>query len=426
MKIQALTLLGLVFSTLLSGCGYLRIDPWHPLVRSDVIQTTDDEKRILAKARLEWSDDLRVRVLYVSGTPYERGFQQGALLRREVRDNLGYLYRRAASKFGFTELYDEAFERMRPYISEEYMDEMHGLAHGAGLPLRVVQGIHALPSLTEWGGKKHISNVIKQMMNGELATSCSNLCVKDGATADSGFYAVRILDWGLHKISKLHKYPLITVNVPDHGYASANIGWVGFLGAISGMNEQGITIGEMGYGNPPGETLAGKPMPFMLRDVLSQASNLAQVRSIISSSKGDCSYVYLMTDAKARKSEFYIRDKDRFIVYKEGDTIQDKENSITPIENTLYGGHYNDVMTKELTDNHGKITPELLMSEIIPKMVMPSNFQDVVYDPVHLRFWVAYARASDERAADQLYTFFDFGKGLEQFRSSLPAAAAKK
>ena len=44
---------------------------------------------------------------------------------------------------------------------------------------------------------------------------------------------------------------------PDSGYAYANIGWVGFLGAVSGINEQGITLGEMGYRNPPNETLYG-------------------------------------------------------------------------------------------------------------------------------------------------------------------------
>ena len=48
------------------------------------------------------------------------------------------------------------------------------------------------------------------------------------------------------------------------------------------MNDQGITLGEMGYGDPEGETLRGEPMPFLLRDVLAKASNIDQVKSILS------------------------------------------------------------------------------------------------------------------------------------------------
>ena len=71
----------LVSSSLVTGCGYLRIDPDHYLFRSDVIESVEQEKAIVAKAKLEWTADGRARVLYVSGTPYERGYQQGRLLR---------------------------------------------------------------------------------------------------------------------------------------------------------------------------------------------------------------------------------------------------------------------------------------------------------------------------------------------------------
>lgn len=406
----------LLCSISLSGCGYLRIDPWHPLIRSDVLENMDDHKRIVDKARLEWTADGKMRVLYVSGTPYERGYQQGVLLRDEIQENVNYIYRRSISKFGFQELFDEAYERMRPFIPQEYIDEMHGLAHGSKMPLSVIHGFHALPSITEWGGKRKIKEIVNQMMEGALGTSCSNLALNTGATADGAFYAVRILDWGLHRISRAHEFPLITINVPETGFASANIGWVGFLGAVSGMNEQGITLGEMGYGNPPDETLRGMPMPFMLRNVLAHASSLSQVREIISGSPGDCSFVYLMTDGKTREAELYIRDKDRFLVHKPGDTIKDGDDLILPIPGTIYGGHYNDVMTRLLTEKHGTITPEMLMTEMIPPMAMKSNFQNVIYEPALLRFWVANAKNSEERAAEQPYTPFDLDAGLKRYR----------
>ena len=113
-------------SALITGCGYFRIDPDHYLFRSDVIESVEQERAIVAKAKLGWTPDGRVRVIYVSGTPYERGYQQGRLLREEVRENLMYLYSKILDKYHFEELLAESFERQRPFIPQEYIDEMHG------------------------------------------------------------------------------------------------------------------------------------------------------------------------------------------------------------------------------------------------------------------------------------------------------------
>ncbi|NDC38182.1 MAG: hypothetical protein EBZ48_09035 [Proteobacteria bacterium] len=290
---------------------------------------------------------------------------------------------------------------------------MHGLAHGSKMPLHVIHAVHGLPEVTEWGGKRQLKETVHKMMAGEIGTSCSNLCAQGKATVDGSMYVVRILDWGLHRISKLHKYPLIAINKPERGFTSANIGWVGFLGAVSGMNERGITLGEMGYGDPPGETMSGKPMVFMLREVLEQADGLADVRRIISTSKGTNSFVFLMSDGKRRESEMYVRDKDRFLVFKEGQEIDSDGRKVKAISQTVYGGHKTEVMTDELQKNFGRVNPELLMKELIPKFAMNSNFQNVVYDPVHLRFWVANAKGKDHRAAEQPYTYFDLKSALK-------------
>lgn len=417
-KLVALAAICLTASST-SGCGYLRIDPDHFLMRSDVIQSVEQEQAILSKAKVGWTEDGRARVLFVSGTPYERGYQHGKLLREEVRDNLLYLYDKVLEKYHFEELLAESYERQRPYIPQEYIDEMHGLAHGARLPLKVVHGIHALPEITEWGGKKRYKKIIKDMMDGVLlGTSCSNFCASPAATADGKTYTVRILDWGLHKLSKLHEYPLITVTVPEkgHGVPSANIGWIGFLGAVSGMNAEGITLGEMGYGDPEGETMRGKPMPFVLRDVLTYAHNLAEVRKIIKESEATNSFVFLMSDGKTGKSELYLRDRNRFEVHKPGEPLEDKGNKFPPISGLLYGGHYQDKMTEKLTQTRGQLTPEVIMKDVIPYIAMPSNFQNVLYEPRDLKVWFTNAKGPKDRAAEQPYTYFDFKTALESFK----------
>jgi len=279
----------------------------------------------------------------------------------------------AALRERIEELFAEAYERMRPFISQEYVDEMHGLAHGSRLPLEMVHAVHALPELTEWGGKKKIKQTVKGMMEGIIGTSCSNICANGSATKDGRMYTVRILDWGLHRISKLHEYPLLTINVPDHGIPSCNIGWVGFLGAVSGMNAQGITLGEMGYGDPENETLSGEPMPFMLRNVLSYAGDLKEAQKIVKNAPGTSSFIFLMSDGKTGKSEIYIKDHDRFKVSLPGEALTDKDNTAPAIGDVLYGGHYLEKMTAALNENKGQITPELLMKTIIPQIAPPGS-----------------------------------------------------
>ena len=396
-----------------SGCGYLRIDPYHYLIRSDVVSSKEIHDAIVAKAKLGWTDDGRVRVIYVSGTPYERGYQQGVLLREEIKENLGLLYKNALATFKSEILFEEVYERMRPFIPQEYVDEMHGLAHGAKIPLKLVHYIHVLPEITEWGGKKRLREVIHQMIKGAVVPSCSNLCVSKSATKDNRIYTVRILDWGLHKISKLHKYPLITVSVPDKGIPSANIGWVGFIGAVSGINAKGITLGEMGNGDPENETLNGKPMPFLLRDVLTYASSLKDVRRLIKNSPGTNSFGFLMTDGKTGQSELYVKDRDRFQVFHPNEHLKDEFNDIPAIKDALYGGHDTDALNSMIKTYHGQITPEILMEKIIPATAMKSNFQNVVYDPAKLQFWVDNAANKEQPAFTQPYTFFDFGKYLK-------------
>jgi hypothetical protein len=181
------------------------------------------------------------------------------------------------------------------------------------------------------------------------------------------------------------------------------------------MNAEGITLGEMGYGDPEGETMRGTPMPFVLRNVLTYSKNLADVRKIIKSSPPTNSFVYLMSDGKNNTSELYVRDPFRFDVHKPGTLLKDRDNTFPAIPNILYGGHYQDRMTKVLTEKRGEITPEVIMKDVIPFIAMPSNFQNVIYEPKGLQVWFNNAKGPKESAAGQPYSYFNLKKALESF-----------
>jgi isopenicillin-N N-acyltransferase-like protein len=403
-------------SAFVSGCGILRIDPWHPFLRSESIQTQAQIDTLLKRVSVSFSDDGRVRVVKLQGDPYEVGFQQGAALQKEVTDSLMSMWDNVMDVYHFEEFFDESYERLRPFIPQAYIDEMHGLAHGARLPLRVVHSLHALPEMTEWGGKTRIKKLIKMMMKGEdLATSCSNIGALPESTADGKMLVVRILDWGLYKISKLHEYPQFTVVKPKQGLAYVNVGWTGFLGAVSGMNEAGITLGEMGYGDPEGETLRGTPMIFLLREILSKAESLNDVRKILREAPGNNSYVFLMSDGKTKEASMFIKDKDRFLEFKPGQDVTEENQTLPGVSNIVYGGHYLDRLTDNMRAYNGEISRELLIDTIIPRLALKGNFHNVIYQPEDLKLWVANGRGKDAPAYQQPYTYFDFKQALASF-----------
>lgn len=384
-----------------------QVDLMHPLLRSEVVTSEEISREIVSKAMLETHNG--VQVLYTQGTPYEVGYQQGVLLRDEIQDNLGYLYDQAVETFISPEFFDEAFERIRPYLPEHHLQEMHGLAHGSRMPLRVIQAIHALPEMSEWGGKKQIKANIKK----QLGTSCSNLAVNGSMSKSGEMLTVRILDWGLHRISKLHRYPLIHITKYD-GASNVvmNLTWAGFIGAISGMNSSGVTLGEMGYGSPPNERMSGYSMPFLLKDLLIKSVDVAAATSHLAAARGTNSYIFLISDEF--DSRMYLKDAERFLDYGVNTRIVDKEEVLEPLVDTVYGGHYSARMYDLLKEHSGNIEVATLQ-KIIPDIAMKSNFQNVIYKPRTREIWFNIASSKSSPAFANEWRYFNFSKAIHTY-----------
>ena len=79
-----------------------------------------------------WLEEINgVKVLHVSGTNYEIGYQHGSLLKEETRQNIrAFLNYTDAS---YEQLID-IWNIMKNYIPQEYIEEYQGIADGAGIP----------------------------------------------------------------------------------------------------------------------------------------------------------------------------------------------------------------------------------------------------------------------------------------------------
>lgn len=404
----------LVIIAMMTGCTWVPRNHLPLYQRSVIIENEAMAEQVLSKARLEESNDPEVnniKILHLSGTPYEMGFQHGRLIRDDVKANVHNIIG-LAQRFASEDVMDEVYDLMAPYIPLEDQEEMRGLAHGAGIPLRVIHWLHAIPEVSEYGPKRQFVRNLK-------GTSCSNLAAFDSATVDGEIYQLRVLDW-IRQLGA-QEYPVILVNKPDYGNASATFSYAGFIGCVSGMNDRYMAFGEMGYGNPPGESLEGIPFVFLFRKLMREADNLDDVIRIISEARRTCSYVYVISDAKAedhdRKALLFVSDRDRVEFYPANTALVDERDAVSypAIKDVVYGGAKSEELNAQLMSYHGRISPETLM-EIAKPVALRGNVQNVIFKPATLEAWVTNA-ATDGRdvegmAVNQKWYYFDFGAAL--------------
>jgi len=413
MKHRAAIILGAFLIGMICGCVSVPRNELSLYQRSMIIENKAIEDRVLSKASLVEIADPNVnniKILYVKGTPYEMGFQHGRLLRDDVQANVHRVIK-FAKILGTEDILDEAYDLMAPYIPIEEREEMRGLAHGADIPLRVIHWFHAVPEISEYGPKRKF---LKQ-------TSCSNVVTFGKSTADGELYHLRVLDW-IREMG-VQRRPVILVHRPDSGNASVTFSFAGFIGCISGMNEKRMSFGEMGYGDPPGESLEGIPFVFLFRRLMREAHTLDDVRSIIQNAQRTCSYIFMITDAKAgddsKKALLFMTDRNRVKVFGENTPLTDEREGTEypPIDDVIYGGARMEETYEAISEQYGRIDPDILM-KLAMRIALKGNMQNVVFRPGTLDAWVSHAandtRDEEGRACNQQWFYFNFGDALRR------------
>ena len=267
--------------------------------------------------KLTWQGDLPV--LHLSGTPYEIGYQHGSLMPREVRASLRTVMAFVDREVGIPLIgkwlackkLDQAWSKMKPFVPQEYLEEMEGLSAGAGIPLETLQRVHALPEL--------------------MSTTCSGFAAFGDATKGGRLIQIRNLDWAIK--SDVQRYAALFVYRPKEKRPFVSIGWLGFIGVVSGISENGISIGEIGS-DTTDQDLKGIPMPFLLRRVLEKSGDLKEAANIVMDAPRTGGYNYLFADAKAKQAVAIETTKRHYAVFW---TDQEPEAPYrVPVKNAIF------------------------------------------------------------------------------------------
>jgi predicted choloylglycine hydrolase len=243
------------------------------------------------------------RVLRVRGTPREMGLQHGRLVAREVAATVrAYLDEWAIAKAGETRAsLRRIWEAHRPHVPARYHEELAGLAEGSGVALGELELFHAIPT------RFH----------------CSGAAASGAATADGRLYHTRSLDYALDigASSVAQEHALLLVHQPPDAPATATLAWAGFVGCVSGMNDAGISVGEMGSRSDD-ETWDGLPMVFLVREALRERTLDGALRAFRGAPR-TCGFNFIVADGRARAAAAVEMNRSRVAVFRAGDAAED-------------------------------------------------------------------------------------------------------
>jgi outer membrane lipoprotein-sorting protein len=339
--------------------------------------------------RLEEVDGTKVLVL--KGTPEEMGHQHGVLMKDEIHRlveqilfgvGVGTSFEKGTWVFGEIE---GAQKRLNPFMDERYYKEMDALASAAELPKEEVR----------------LANFFPEMFH------CSGFAVFGKATTDGKLYHGRVLDY--MRGMGLEQSAVVMVFQPDKGNAWVNVGYAGFVGSVTAMNEKHIAMGEMG-GRGEGNW-DGKPMAELVREVMEKANTLDEAVAIMRKGPRTCEYYYVISDANNNSAVGIAATPDKFQVIKPGES---HELLPHPSKDTVLmsaGDRYEE-LARRVKANYGKFDAAGARDLMTRPVCMTSNLHSALFEPETLDFWIANAD-SKSPAAHCRYTHYNLAELLK-------------
>jgi len=216
---------------------------------------------------------------------------------------------------------------------------------------------------------------------------CSGFSIFGKATVGGRMYHGRVLDY-MRGIG-LEQNAVVMVYRPDGGRnAWVNVGYAGFVGSVTAMNEKGISIGEMGgrgYGN-----WDGKPMAQLVREVMEKANTLDEAVAIMRTGPRTCEYYYVISDGKTKDAVGVAATPDTFEVIKPGQSHPRLPHGV-PDAVLLSAGDRYEELARRVQAGYGKFDAEKSIALMSRPVCMTSNIQSVLFAPDTLEFWVANA-----------------------------------
>jgi isopenicillin-N N-acyltransferase like protein len=336
------------------------------------------------------------RVLHVKGDPYQMGYQQGVLLRDDIRELVHFLFDVKAKEMrvelGGVKLLDPKqiikgiVATQRKHIPGRFFEEMRGIADGAGMDVQDII----------------VANFIPEMFH------CSGFALSGSATKDGTLYHGRILDYGCDW--RLQEHAILTVAEPRGKIPFVNVTYAGFIGSVTGMNADRVSIGEMG-----GRGLGhwdGVPMALLVRMVLEEADTLDRAIAVFRDHPRTCEYFFVIADGKTGKAVGMEASWNAFTTIAMGESHARLPIAIKDAVVLSAGDRYKE-LARRVQKGLGTFDAESARHLMDRPVAMKSNLHSVLFETTTTRLWVAHASKEGKPAAEQPYHAFQLSELLK-------------
>ncbi|WP_422926365.1 C45 family autoproteolytic acyltransferase/hydolase [Singulisphaera sp. PoT] len=336
------------------------------------------------------------KVLHVKGTPYEMGFQQGTLLKDDIRENVRFLFdvkaKELKAELGGVQLLNPKraiggiAARQRKFTPARFYEELKGVADGSGLPVQDVVDANFIPEMFH----------------------CSGFAISGSATKDGTLYHGRILDYGCDW--KLQDHAVLTIAEPTGKIPFVNVTYAGFIGSVTGLNAEKVSIGEMG-----GRGLGhwdGIPMAFLVRMALEDSRSLDEAITTFRDNPRTCEYYYVIADGETGKAVGMEASWNVFTVIGMGESNPKLPEPVKDAVLLSAGDRYQELV-KRVKAGVGTFDADAARKLMDRPVAMKSNLHSVLFESKSTRLWVANASKDGEPAVTQPFHAFTFSELLK-------------
>jgi hypothetical protein len=388
---------GLLTAQLLNPSTIFAADAVATSAKSAVAPEISTTGKVIARCGKGFLEEVGGhKVLHVAGSHYEMGFQHGALLKQDVHEMVRYLLDVKSKDITFEwngikflnprKVIAGIQATQKKFIPKWYFEELQGLADGSGVPLEDVVACNFIPELFH----------------------CSGFAISGSATKNGELYHGRVLDYGCDW--KLQEHPVLMVARPDGKIPFLNVTYSGFVGSVTGMNAEKVSLGEMG-GRGLGKW-QGVPMAVLMRWALQEANTLEEAVGIFRDNPRTCEYYYVIADGKTGKGVGMEAGAEAFRTVEMGESHKLLPHAVKDAVLLSAGDRY-ELLVKRVKETHGQIDAGAAIRLMDRPVAMNSNLHNVLFETSSTKFWVAHAGKDGSPAANQHYLGFQLSELLK-------------
>jgi isopenicillin-N N-acyltransferase like protein len=251
--------------------------------------------------------------LYVEGSPFEMGVVNGKLTRElVVRQEDAFteqIAKMIPSKFyqQFLKYVIGWFNRkLDKNVTDEYKEEIYGISESAA------DGYEYIGSKYQRILNYHAAHDIGHALQSMALVGCTSFGTWNQLSEDSSMIIGRNFDFYVG--DKFAEDKIVAFFSPKDGYRLMTITWGGFIGAVSGMNEKGLTV-TINAAKTDLPTGSATPVSLVAREILQYAQNIEEAVAITRKRKMFVSESFLIGSAIDNKAIVVEKTPDSLSIY---------------------------------------------------------------------------------------------------------------